>query len=131
MLAWDRIHELAFAQAEKENTSTSYKRFLTEYPYCKQFSQASGQYDKRLYDETITSNDWNNYRFFIEKYPNNSLKQVALDSIYSIAMKTENLEVLKYCVDNFIGMKRDNALILYHDVFTPVSYTHLRAHETD
>ncbi len=118
MLAWDRIHELAFSQAEKENTSASYKKFLTDYPYCKQFSQASGLYDKRLYAETITSNDWNDYRLFVEKYPTNSLKQIALDSIYSIAMKTENLEVLKYCVDNFTGMKRDNALILYHDVFT-------------
>lgn len=117
-LAWDRIHELAFNQAEKENSSVSYKKFIDDYPYSKQYSQALKLYDKRLYDETITSNDWNNYRLFIEKYPTNSLKPVAQDSIYTFAIRTENLDILKYCLDNLTGIKREKILKLYHDIFT-------------
>lgn len=117
-LAWDRIHELAFNQAEKENTSISYKKFIDDYPYSKQYSKAFSAYEKRQYIETVTTGDWNNYRLFIEKFPNNSLKPVAQDSIYSIGMKTENLDILRYCLDHFIGIKRDNALLLYHDIFT-------------
>jgi len=117
-LAWNRIHELAFNLAEKENTSTSFKKFIDDYPYSKQYSQALQAYEKRQYVETVTQDDWNYYRFFLEKFPKNSMVSVAQDSIYSKAIKTENLEILKYCVDKFNGTKRENALLLYHDIFT-------------
>ena len=117
-LAWERIHEIAFALAEKENTSFSYKRFYDDYPLSKQNSQAFSSYEKRQYVENITVGDFYNYRTFIEKHPNNSFKTVAQDSIYAIGQKTENLDILKYCLDNFTGEKRKSTLILYHDIFT-------------
>jgi len=117
-LAWDRIHQLAFGEAEKENTSASFKKFMNDYPYSKQYSQALTAYEKRQYIENVTVGDWNDYRAFIEQFPNNQWKLVALDSIYSIAVRSENLEILSYCLDNFSGEKRKNALLLYHDIFT-------------
>jgi hypothetical protein len=117
-LALDRVHELVFAQAEKENTSTAYKAFIDEYPISKQYPQAVINYDKRLYVENVRSNDWLSYRSFVEKYPNSSWKISAQDSIYAIGIKTENLDILKYCLENFTGEKRKSALILYHDIFT-------------
>jgi hypothetical protein len=117
-IAWDRIHELAFNQAEKENKSASYKKFIDEYPNCKQYPLAFSSYEKKLYDETVVTGDWTKYRLFIDKYPGNSLKHIAQDSIYAIGARTENLEILKYCLDNFMGIRRDNTLLLYHDIFT-------------
>lgn len=116
--AWDRIHELAFGQAEKENTSIVYKKFIDDYPLSKQYIQAFAAYEKRQYLESVTLGDWNNYRTFIDKYPTNSWKSVAEDSIYSLGTKSENLDILRYCLDHFNGDKRKNALILYHDIFT-------------
>ncbi len=116
--AWNRIHEIAFIIAEKENTSKSYKKFIDEYPQSKQSNQAFSAYEKRQYVETITNSDWNSYKSFIDNYPTNSWKTVAQDSIYAIAMRTENLDILRYCLSNFTGAKRNNALILYHDIFT-------------
>ncbi|MEI7504846.1 MAG: hypothetical protein WCJ61_16345 [Paludibacter sp.] len=116
--AWDRIHELAFSQAEKENTSVVYKKFIDDYPLSKQYTQAFAAYEKRQYLESITVSDWNNYRAFIDKYPSNSWKSVAEDSIYVLGTKSENLDILRYCLDHFTGDKRKNALVLYHDIFT-------------
>jgi len=58
------------------------------------------------------------YAVFTDKYPNNSWVKASNDSIYNIAMKTANLEVLSYCVQKFTGEVRKNSLLLYHDVFT-------------
>lgn len=116
--AWERIHEIAFKVAERENSSSSYKKFIDDYPQSKQYPQAFSALEKRQYFETITTGDWINYRTFIDRYPTNKWKSVAQDSIYSIAMKTENLDILRYCLDNFTGLKRNNSLILYHDIFT-------------
>jgi len=118
ILAWERIHVLAFNLAEKENTAAVYKKFIDDFPLSKQYPQAFSAFEKRQYIESITVGDWNNYRTFIENYPTNSWKTVAQDSIYSLATKSENLDILRYCLDNFTGEKRKNALILYHDIFT-------------
>ncbi|MEI8086691.1 MAG: hypothetical protein WCG93_10805 [Paludibacter sp.] len=116
--AWERIHELAYVQAEKENTSIVYKKFIDDYPLSKQYTQAFAAYEKRQYLENVIVGDWNNYRAFIEKFPTNSWKAVAEDSIYSLGTKSENLDILRYCLDHFTGDKRKNALVLYHDIFT-------------
>jgi len=91
---------------------------MDDYPYSKQYSQALTAYEKSQYMENVTVGDWNDYRSFIEKFPDNSRILVAQDSIYALGMRSENLEILSYCLDNFIGEKRKNALLLYHDIFT-------------
>lgn len=116
--AWERIHELSFNQAQKENTAIVYKKFIDEFPLSKQYSQAFSAYEKRQYVECITTGEWTNYRLFIDQFPNNSWKTVAQDSIYSLATRSENLDILRYCLDNFTGDKRNNALKMYHDIFT-------------
>jgi outer membrane protein OmpA-like peptidoglycan-associated protein len=115
---WERIHELAFAQAEKANTSISYKKFIDEYPKSKQYANAFKLFEEKQYLENKIDGNWNSLRSFIENYPNNSWKLVAQDSIQAIGLRTENLEILKYCLDHFVGSKRNETLLLYHNIFT-------------
>lgn len=116
--AYDRIHELAYQQAERENTAASYKYFIEEYPSSKQYSKAFNMMERRQFAENTTPGDWKKYRDFIKRFPENSWKNFALDSIYMIGTKTENIEILSYCVENFTDEKRSKALHILYDIFT-------------
>jgi len=116
--AWERVNELAYAEATKENTSYAYKKFIDEYPHSKQYTEAFRLFEIKQFFENTKIGDWISYRSFIEYYPENTWISAAQDSVYTIGMRTENLENLKYCVDNFTGISKDKALLLYHDVFT-------------
>jgi outer membrane protein OmpA-like peptidoglycan-associated protein len=113
-----RIHELAFAIAEKGNTSSSYEQFIKEYPNSLQYTTAFKLFEEKQFLEQVHNGDWVYYKLFIENYPDNSWKTVAQDSIYSIGVRTGDLSILKYCADNFTGIKRNDALMLYHDIYT-------------
>ena len=116
--AWARIHELAFMIAEKENTAKAYKGFIDKYPQSKQYAPAYKLFEeKQFFENTITGN-WESYKSFIENYPTHNWINIASDSIYSISKVTENLDALKYCVNNFSGDQRNKALILFHDIYT-------------
>ena len=116
--AWTRIHELAFMIAEKENTAKAYKKFMDEYPKCKQYDAAFKLFEEKQFFEKTTIGDWGSYKSFIENYPTHPWINIASDSIYSISKVTENLDALKYCVNNFSGDQRNKALILFHDIYT-------------
>ena len=116
--AWLRIHELAFMIAEKENTAKAYKKFMDEYPKCKQYDAAFKLFEEKQFFEKTTIGDWGSYKSFIENYPTHPWINIASDSIYSISKVTENLDALKYCVNNFSGDQRNKALILFHDIYT-------------
>ncbi len=116
--AWKRIHELAYAFAEKENNSVAFKNFIDEYPQSKQYEQAFRLFEERQFIENTFNADWKKYRLFIENYPSNSWKTSAEDSILQIGVRTEDLEPLKYCIDNFTGLKKTKALFLFHDAYT-------------
>jgi outer membrane protein OmpA-like peptidoglycan-associated protein/uncharacterized protein YegL len=118
-LAWERIYELAFTNAQKENTSSSYQNFIHLYPKSKQILLANQLLNERFFSENTTVGDWNSYQLFIKDYPEKSKwKAIAEDSILSIGIKTNNLLALDYCVENFIGNKKLSAIITLHDVFT-------------
>ncbi|MCX6296704.1 MAG: hypothetical protein NTX97_11695, partial [Bacteroidetes bacterium] len=116
--AWKKIYELAYNDAEKENSSSSYKKFIAEYPKASQYSKAFKKFETRQFYENIVTGDWESFRNFIQNYANNSWKSVAVDSIYAISSRTQNTEALKYCLENLIGQNRNNALLLYHDLYT-------------
>ncbi len=116
--AVERIHELAFAEATKKNTAKAYKGFIDKYPQSKQYAPAYKLFEeKQFFENTITGN-WESYKLFIENYSNNSWIGIARDSIYSISKVTENANALKYCVGVFTGNRRDEALLLYHNIYT-------------
>lgn len=116
--AVERIHELAFAEATKKNTAKAYKGFIDKYPQSKQYAPAYKLFEeKQFFENTITGN-WESYKLFIENYSNNSWIGIARDSIYSISKVTENANALKYCVGMFTGNRRDEALLLYHNIYT-------------
>ncbi len=116
--AYERIHELAFLQAERENTAASYKYFIDEYPASKQYKKAFNAMEKRQFIENTSPGDWKKYREFIKRFPENSWKAFALDSIYMIGTKTDNIEILGYCIDNYSEVKRQKALHFLYDIFT-------------
>ena len=74
--------------------------------------------EKRQFLENTTPGDWKKYRDFIKRFPENSWKAFALDSIYMIGTKTDNIEIIGYCVDNFTGENRKKALHVLYDIFT-------------
>ena len=116
--AWERIYELAFAEASKVNNSSSYKKFLDEYPDNFLSAKVFGLYEQCQFNENIKTNDWVSFKNFILQFPDNSFTSAAQDSIYNIAIKTQQLDALAYCLEKMTGAKRNNALSLYHDIFT-------------
>ena len=115
---WERIHELAYELAFQNNSSKSYRKFILEYPNSKQYVKAFNFFEEKLFFETTSNGDWASYKSFINENKTSSWVPVAQDSILFIALNKENIEALKYCVDNFTGNKRVQPLILYHDLFT-------------
>ena len=116
--AWTRIHELAFMVAEKENTSKAYKKFIDEYPQSKQYENAFNSFEEKEFFENTTIGDWESYKLFRENYSSNSWIKVAVDSIYAIGKLTKAINVLSYCIENLSGAQRNEALLLFHDIFT-------------
>lgn len=116
--AWARIHQLAFEQAEKENTCSAFKKFIDEYPKSIQYPAAFKLYEKTQYFENTNPDNWkSNYRF-VENYPNNSWNSVALDSLFTYGIRLNDIKVLKFCIDHMTDSRRNQALLIYHDVFT-------------
>jgi len=116
--ATERIHELAYSEAEKENNATAYKKFIDSYSESKQYKKAFSLYEEKSFLETTIAGDWLSYQTFIESYPTNQWKSSAQDSIFKIAMETENVHTLAYCVVNLSGDKKTKSLFLLHDVYT-------------
>jgi len=116
--AMSRINEMNFALAEKENNSAAYKKFIDENPNSKQYDKAFKLFEEKQYQEIKIDGNWLSFKTFIEKCPTNSWKSAAMDSIQAIGFRTEELLALKYCTDSLKGAKRNEALMLFHDVFT-------------
>ena len=116
--ALSRVNEMNYALAEKENTSAAYKKFLDENPNSKQYEKAFKLFEEKQYQEIKIDGDWTSLKTFIDRCPNNSWKSVAIDSICAIGLRTEDLGALKYTTDSLKGSKRNEALLLYHDVYT-------------
>lgn len=113
-----QIHQLAFSQAQSENKASSFKSFVDEYPESDQFKTAYEKYEYLLFQENTTISNWISYRNFIDKYGSNAWVKTAQDSIYAIGLRTEQLEILAYCVQNFKDERRKSALLIYHNLFT-------------
>ncbi|MDD3860023.1 MAG: OmpA family protein [Bacteroidales bacterium] len=117
-LAWERIHELAFEDAKNVNTAAAYKKYVDDYPTSKLYDKAFDNYEEKLFNETTSPSDWRSYQRFVVRNPKNSWNAVALDSLFYHAELLEDLESLKFCVDNMKGDKRQTALIQYYKSFT-------------
>ncbi|MEI7501657.1 MAG: OmpA family protein [Paludibacter sp.] len=117
--AKERLHELAFIDAKKSNSSVAYKVFTDTYPDSKQVNNAHKLYDEKQFEELTSGfKTWEEYAGFVESYPNNSFKSVAIDSIQSYIVKTQDIEAANYCVANFADSDKKRAILIYHDVFT-------------
>ena len=117
--AKERIHELAFDETRKLNASVVYKRFMEQYPQSIQYKQAFELYNKTQFEENVPKrSNWILYAQFIQNYPNNSQKSIAVDSITAYLQKSKDLEAAKYCMENFKHGDRNRALFIYHDLFT-------------
>lgn len=113
-----RIHELAFNEAQQVNTSAAYTKFCTKYPTSVQADRANSLLEHAIMHEGTTVGCWESYQQFIKLRPSSLAIAAACDSIYSIGVRTQNLQAVKYCVDSFEGAKRQKALLLFHDLYT-------------
>ena len=116
--AMSRINEMNYAIAEKGNNAASYKKFIDENPNSKQYEKAFKLFEEKQYQENTITGDFRSLISFIQKNPNNSWKAVAMDSLQAIGFRTEEPDALKFCTDSLKGSKHNDALLLYHDVFT-------------
>ncbi|MEI8087382.1 MAG: OmpA family protein [Paludibacter sp.] len=117
--ALKKVYEMAYNEARKTNTSESYRKFAEEYPNSSQYQRAFKIFEeKQFLDNTSQGGNWLRYKDFCEKYPNNSWKSVALDSIYSFVEKTKNLDALQCLVDNTTGSRREKMLLVLHQLMT-------------
>jgi outer membrane protein OmpA-like peptidoglycan-associated protein len=116
--AEERIQELAFNEAIRINTSAAYRYFCDEYPTSIQLEKVKYLQEHALMRENTVSGQWESYRQFIDQHPGSIATSTACDSIYSIGVRTQNLQAIKYYVDNIEGEKRPKALLLLHDLYT-------------
>ena len=117
--ALSRVYVMAYNEAKKINTAQSYRKFSEQYPLSSQYAEAFRLFEKKQFVENVKpETDWLTYKLFIEKYPTNSWKHVALDSINEYAKKTNDLTAMQYCVDNYSGAKREQLLLVLHSIFT-------------
>lgn len=116
--AQERIYTIAFLEAQKRNTSKAFEQFCNEYPESEKVENAKILREHALMHETTQRDRWETYRTFIEEHPESIAVTAACDSIYSIGVREENLQALKYCVNSFEGAKRQKVLLLYHDLYT-------------
>lgn len=117
-LAWERIHEIAFEEAKRINTAAAFKKYTQDYPNSNLFNKAYIIYEEKLFNETTNPSDWRSYQRFVVRNPKNSWNPVALDSLFYHAELLEDLESLKFCVDNMKGEKKLDALLKYYEIFT-------------
>lgn len=114
-----RLYELAYHEAQKVNTSESYRKFSEDYPLSPKYAEAYSVFEKKQFFENVKPNsNWLDYKSFCEKFPNNSFRKIALDTINSYAIQSKNLDALQFVVDNSIGVKREHLLLILHQLFT-------------
>jgi hypothetical protein len=95
---------LAFNKAGNENTSKAFKHFLSNYPNAEEAYQAQNRYDNLLYQEQTASNQLDDYRAFVNSYPDSPYLREAQDSVYRKATANRNIEVYY----QFIQQNPDN-----------------------
>ncbi|MEI7504867.1 MAG: hypothetical protein WCJ61_16455, partial [Paludibacter sp.] len=114
-----KVYEMAYKDATKLNTTASFRKFAEEYPASSQYHQAFKIFEeKQFFDNTSRGGNWLQFKTFCEKFPNNSWKSVALDSIYTFAEKTRNLDAMQCYIDNANGRKREEMLLVLHQLMT-------------
>lgn len=113
-----RLHELEFARAEAANTKLAYKYFVDNYKTSKQYPQAYKKYKTMQYLVEDKEGCWCRYSSVIEAAKSKEEVAAAEDSLLAIAKRTSDIDLLKYCVSKFTGLKRNRAFMMYHDIFT-------------
>ncbi|MFN6092912.1 MAG: OmpA family protein, partial [Bacteroidota bacterium] len=83
-----------------------------------QYTKAIKIYERMVFLQETKEGDWESYRLFIDKNPSNSLIEVARDSIYNICKNSKNTDALQYCLNTFSGDKKNEVLLMIHDIYT-------------
>lgn len=113
-----KIHELAFLAAEKSNTSEAFQSFIKEYPKSKQYKIAYAKFEELEFSENTVPGDLESYKRFYQQFSQNSRNLIALDSVFSIARRTNNFSEIEYYIENTDGERRKSGLLYFHDIYT-------------
>lgn len=113
-----KVHEFAYIDAEKINTADAFKSFIEEYPNSKQYKIAYSKFEEIEFSDKTNRGDLKSYKIFYQEHPNNSKRQEALDSIFSIAIKENNISEIEFYIENTDGERKNNALQYLHKIYT-------------
>lgn len=113
-----RMHKLAYAQAEAQNTKQAYKYFIDNFKDSKDYPQALKKYKAIQYLAANKDGCWCRYSSIIDSAKDKEAISAAEDSLLALAKRKKDFELMKYCVSKFNGSKRSKAFLLYHDIFT-------------
>lgn len=92
---------LSFAQAEEQNTSEAFAKFIKTYPDSHLRTDAQSTFDRLNYQEQTAPNNFIDYVSFVRNFPESPYRADAEDQIYKIYTKTGSLEAYKNFIDNY------------------------------
>lgn len=98
---------LAFALAERINSSQGFWDFVRNYPHSPQVEEAYKRYQQRLYRERTAAETVDAYRQFIVDYPDSPYRSEAEYRVYQLATAPETPEAY----DRFIIQNPDNEYV--------------------
>ena len=86
-----------------------------------QYGEERRAYNEQCFQEfkaTLKTNNPVAIQNFIKNYPDCERVSAAEDSLFAIALRNEDLKLIRYCIDNFKGPKRSKILRIYYDLYT-------------
>ena len=108
----------AYSKALEENTIDAFNKFILSFPSCDETKSAQTKIQHLAFQKALFLNTALEYQHYLKSYPSGNWINVAQDSLFSKAKSSGDSKLLKYCVDNFKGQRRDNALKAYYDLIT-------------
>lgn len=100
-LAVDLRDSIAFSDAERINSYTSYYNFMKTYTNSKLYRRANIRYETRLFEEKTADGLLNSYDKFIREYPKNPFVSQAMDSVYSLFITENTFENYYAFINNY------------------------------
>jgi len=92
---------LAFEQAILKDKSSGFEVFLTTYPNSVFGRQAKSAYDRLLYVENTSNDNFVDYLTFLNKFPDSPYRPDAEDRIYEISTRTSTTEAYAQFIRDF------------------------------
>ncbi len=86
---------LIYNQLQLDNSSSSYKDFLSKYPNSSFYEVVLNDYQLAQFQESTPNGTAGEFALFIEKFPENKFKDVAEDRLFQLVTKENTIQALE------------------------------------